>query len=133
MSATRVTISPAAVRPCCVSPSGWPNQVPSGTTMSPWVMTFNVAGSTTMPVKIGMKSHTRLTKNDNESSRRGRERQRRRVHAEEHGDVAHERGHDEQAEERNQLDPRFQALEQTCVATRRRRRTWPGAGGPRFR
>ena len=26
-------------------------------------MKLNVAGSTTMPVKIGMNSHTRLTKN----------------------------------------------------------------------
>ena len=30
-------------------------------------MTFSVAGSTTMPVKIGMKSQTRLTKNGSDN------------------------------------------------------------------
>ena len=51
-----------SVSPCAVSPTGWPNQSPSGTTSSPGVTIENVAGSTTIPVKIGMNSQTRLTK-----------------------------------------------------------------------
>ena len=62
-TATRVTISAAESSPWRVSPAGWPNQVPSGTTIWPCVMKLSVAGATTIPVKIGMKSHTRLTKN----------------------------------------------------------------------
>ena len=66
-TATRVTIRPAEVSPWLVIPTRWPNHVPNGTTMSPWVMKLNVAGSTTMPVKIGMNSQTRLMKNDSDS------------------------------------------------------------------
>ena len=67
-TATRLTIRPAACRPWLVMPTGWPNhQAPSGTTMWPWVTKLSVAGSTTMPVKIGMNSQTRLMKNDSVS------------------------------------------------------------------
>ena len=61
--ATRITISPALCRPWLVSPTRCPNHDPSGTTMWPWVTKLKVAGRTTTPVKIGMNSHTRLTKN----------------------------------------------------------------------
>ena len=76
--ATRMTIRPAAVNPCSVSPTRVPNQVPSGTTIVPWVMKLNVAGTTTIPVKIGMKSQTRLTKKRSDS-RGHRQREARRV------------------------------------------------------
>ena len=57
----------APCRPCAVSPTSWPNQVPRGTTIVPGVMRLSVAGSTTMPVKIGMNSQTRLTKKTSDS------------------------------------------------------------------
>ena len=83
-------------------PTGWPNQVPSGTTMSPGVMKLKVAGSTTMPVKIGMNSHTRLTKNDSESrERRPATRVDARRAPTQHRDVADERRRDEQPEQRD--------------------------------
>ena len=66
-TATRTMMSAAPCSPCAVSPTSWPNQVPSGTTIVPGVMRLSVAGSTTMPVKIGTKSQTRLTKNTSES------------------------------------------------------------------
>ena len=56
--ATRIAIIAAAISPWRVRPS--PNG--SGTTTSPAVTMLSVAGSTMMPVKIGMNSHTRLTK-----------------------------------------------------------------------
>ena len=81
--------------------------------MWPWVMKLNVAGSTTIPVKIGMNSHTRLTKNDERQPRRGGEHERRRVHARRStGMLSDERGRDEQAEQRQQLHPRVEALQQ---------------------
>src|SRR5512141_1852061 len=52
-AATRMTMRPAERRPWLVSPTGCPNQRPSGTTTWPGEMKLNVAGSTTMPVKIG--------------------------------------------------------------------------------
>ncbi len=61
--ATRMTSRPAPVRPCSVIPTGWPFQCHSGRTIVPGVMKLNIAGITMMPVKIGMNSHTRLTKN----------------------------------------------------------------------
>ena len=42
----------------------------SGTTTSPGVTTSSVAGSTTIPVKIGTNSQTRLTKNAERQPRR---------------------------------------------------------------
>ena len=60
--ATRMTMRPAAVRPCAVKPTGVPNHVPSGTTMWPGVMTLSAAGSATTPVNNGTKSHTRRTR-----------------------------------------------------------------------
>ena len=44
-TATRITISPADSRPSAVSPTAVPNQVPSGTTICPGVIRFNVAGA----------------------------------------------------------------------------------------
>src|SRR3954452_5490382 len=66
--ATRATISAAEVRPWLVRPTSVPNHVPRERTTCPGVMTLSVAGSTMIPVKIGMKSHTRLTKNETESA-----------------------------------------------------------------
>src|SRR4051812_44646261 len=63
-TATLETMSAADVRPWLVSPTGVPNQDPSGTTMSPGVTKLKAAGITTMPVKIGTKSHTRLMKKE---------------------------------------------------------------------
>ena len=112
--ATRVTISPAEVRPWAVRPTSCPNQVPSGTTMSPGVMKLSVAGSTTMPVKIGTNSHTRLTKNDE------RQRARRRrapsvddVQPDQHRDVrARATAATSSPSSAQQLDPRVDALQQ---------------------
>src|SRR2546423_713814 len=61
LTATRLTISAAPTSPCRVSPSSWPNQVPSGTTIVPAVTTLSVAGSTTTAVKMGTNSQTRRT------------------------------------------------------------------------
>ena len=62
--ATRIVMIAAAISPCRVSPR--PNG--SGTTTSPSVTMLSVAGSTMMPVKIGMNSHTRFTKNPSGSA-----------------------------------------------------------------
>src|SRR5947208_8989976 len=62
-TATRITSVTAPRKPWLVMPTSCPNHVPRGTTTSPSVMTFSVAGNTTMAVKTGMNSHTRLTKN----------------------------------------------------------------------
>ena len=55
-------MSAAPVSPCAVNPTGGRTRCQSGTTTSPGVTKLSVAGSTTMPVKIGTNSHTRLTK-----------------------------------------------------------------------
>src|SRR4051812_44348153 len=61
LTATRLTISAAPMRPCWVIPTSWPNHVPRGTTIDPGVTRLSVAGSTTTAVKIGTNSHTRAT------------------------------------------------------------------------
>ena len=66
-TATRTMMIAAPCSPSDVSPTSWPKQVPRGTTIVPGVIRLSVAGSTTMPVKIGMKSQTRLTKNTSDS------------------------------------------------------------------
>ena len=68
--ATRVTMIAAPCRPSLVTPTGVPNHVPSGTTIVPGRDEAQAwPGSTTMPVKIGMNSQTRLTKNGDRESR----------------------------------------------------------------
>ena len=62
--------------------------------------TLSVAGATTMPVKIGMKSHTRLTKNDTESCDAAASASVAPYMPEQNRDVPNERGDDEQAEQR---------------------------------
>ena len=55
-------------------------------------MKLNVAGSTTMPVKIGMNSHTRLMKYDNRDPRGGGQQRARSAYiADEHRNVADQR------------------------------------------
>ena len=54
-------MSAAPRSPWAVSPTGWPNHVPSDTTMWPGVTRFSVAGITITAVKIGMNSQTRFT------------------------------------------------------------------------
>ena len=49
-------------------PTGCPFQCHSGRMIVPGVMKLNIAGITMMPVKIGMNSHTRLTKNPSGSA-----------------------------------------------------------------
>ncbi len=110
--ATRVTISAALVSPCDVSPTSWPNQVPSGTTMAPGVMRFSVAGRTTMPVKMGTKSQTRLTKKPSDSLDIAARSERGGVGRDQHRQVAHERHGDEQAEQRDDLHPWVEPLQQ---------------------
>ena len=62
--ATRSTMSPAAVEPLRVRPTGWPNHVPSGTTIVPvGDEAERRRAARRSPVKIGTNSQTRLTKN----------------------------------------------------------------------
>ncbi len=131
--ATRITIRPAAVSPCWVRPTSLPNHVPRGTTTSPGVMKLKVAGSTTMPVKIGMNSHTRLTKNPSGRPDATARTSVASVATDQHGQVAHEGHADQQAEDRHQLHPGVESLQQAGLVGRRPRRTSPGAAGRRRR
>ena len=107
-----MTMSPADSRPSAVSPTGPPNQWPKGTTIVPGVTRFSVAGSTTIPVKTGTKSHTRATKNLMREAARRRNREGDDVHRCQRGDRVQERGHDQETEQREHLHPGVEPLQQ---------------------
>ena len=88
-------------------------------------MRLKVAGSTTMPVKIGTNSHTRATKNRNESRLANASPTANRYSDHEHGNRAHERAGGHESEQRHELDPRIESLQQT-----RRRRDLLGEDRP---
>ena len=74
--ATRITMIAAAVQALARDPELVAEPRAERDRRScPRVMTLSVAGSTTMPVKIGMNSHTRLTKKrERQPARRGQRR-----------------------------------------------------------
>ena len=111
-TATRITISPADSRPSAVSPTGVPNHVPNGITMWPGVIRLRVAGSTTMPVKIGTNSHTRATKKRSESRLVQANATAPRYRTMSIEDGVNERGDDDEDEQGDDLDARVEALQQ---------------------
>ena len=68
-----------------------------------------------MPVKIGMNSHTRRTKNRIGSRGQDREHEGRQIGHDQHRQRAHERHGDEQTEQRDDLDSRVDSLQQPLV------------------
>ena len=86
-----------------------------------------------MPVKIGMNSHTRLTKKPSGSARAARQQQRADVGQQQHGDVVDEPDRDQQADQRQHLRAGVEALQQARACARRPPRTAPPAGPRRRR
>ena len=113
--ATRMVMIAAAVSPWRVSPR--PNG--SGTTISPGVTTLSVAGSTMMPVKIGMNSHTRLTKKPSGSRDARGQHERADVRGDQHRDVVDEPDRDQQADQRQHLRAGVEPLQQPGACARR--------------
>ena len=113
--ATLITISPADVRPCEVTPTALPFQCHRGSTIVPGVMKLSVAGSTMMPVKIGMNSHTRLTKKPTGSAESAASRSVPAYMASSTGMFRTSAVDDQQAEQRHDLDARVDLLQQAVL------------------
>ena len=114
-TATRVTTSAAEVQALGGEALRVAVPVHSGSTSRRGVTMDSVAGSTTMPVKTGTNSHTRLMKKPQRQRGGGREQRASRVHGEQHRDVVEERRRDQQHDSADDLGPGVDALQQPAL------------------
>ena len=116
-----------AAETLAVTPTGWPNQVPSGTTMWPGVMRLRVAGSDDDGGEDGDEQPHPL---DEEPQRQARGPARPSVRTYRAASTASWRISEaamSSTEQRHQLHPRVEALQQARAAAPCRRRRSPGA------